>query len=91
MTGSKASTPSRLPRWAWALLLVLVCAMLGERALHMVHRNARLWSELRAFTVAFGGIIGVALLLAAGLALLFLLDALLFREEATRTRDSDGA
>jgi len=75
---------SRLPRWAWGVGIAVVCVLLAERALHALRGHARLWGELRNFVLAFGGILGVVLLLAAGLALLFVIDALLFREDSSR-------
>jgi hypothetical protein len=82
----------RLPvlRWACIALLVLLAALAGDAALHAARGNNHLWSKLRDFTAAFGGIIGVGLLLVAGIGLLFLIDALFFRDEPPRSSDRDA-
>jgi hypothetical protein len=64
-------------------MAVLLCLFAAEVTLHTARHHGRVWRELIAFASAFGGIIGVALLLGLGVALLFLLDALFFQEKDT--------
>ena len=78
---TRASVRGR--RWAWAILACVLVTLLAAAAWVYLHQRPRLWGEVRAFVMAFGGFIGVAVLIGLGLLILLLTERIFFRDKET--------
>lgn len=74
-----AGVPRR--RWVRAIPACVLVTLLAAAAWLYLHHRPRVWGEVRAFVMAFGGFIGVAVLLGLGLVILLVAERVFFRDK----------